>query len=52
MKRPPGGRVNLGRILRDKLDVTRTRRKGIFAGNGGIVYKDKDVLLEFLVTGT
>ena len=44
--------MNLGRILRDKLDVTRTRRKGIFAGSGGIVYKDKDVLLEFLVTGT
>ena len=52
VKRPPGGRVNLGRILRDKLDVTRTRRKGILAGSGDIVYKDKDLLLEFLVTGT
>lgn len=28
MKRPPGGRVNLGRILSDKLDVTRMRGKG------------------------
>lgn len=52
MKRPPGGRVNLGRILSDKLDVTRTRRKGILAGSGDVLYKDKDLLLEFPVAGT
>ena len=39
--------MNLGRILSDKLDVTRTRRKGILAGSGDVLYKDKDLLLEF-----